>query len=126
MNFFELNDDNIVYFAMKNYNNPSCTGVDEFQEDFNRLKYVKRLLNRYDATGNLRDRLLLNHIIILYNVFGISAATRLLFNRVDEKHYPILKTFLVYLNYCPESKIDGVDLTQLPLDTKIADILRRL
>ena len=63
MLFRELNDDNIVNFAMKNYNNPSCKNIEEFQEDFNRIKYVKRLFNRYETTGVLRERLILNHII---------------------------------------------------------------
>ena len=92
MNYFELNDDNIVNFAMKNYDNPSCKNIEEFQEDFNRIKYIKRLFNRYQSSGILRDRLILNHIITFYNVFGITAATRMLFNRIDENHFPILKT----------------------------------
>ena len=79
MNFFELNDENIIRFAMKNYDNPSCTGVDEFQEDFNRIKYIKRLFNRYQTSGTLRERLILNHIITIYNVFGMEASTRMLF-----------------------------------------------
>ena len=72
MNYFELNDDNIVNFAMKNYNNPSCKNVEEFQEDFNRIKYIKRLFNRYHTSGVLRERLILNHIITFYNVFNIT------------------------------------------------------
>ena len=121
-----LNDDNIVYFAMKNYSNPSCKDVEEFFEDFNRIKYIKRLFNRYEQNGVLRERLILNHIITLYNVFGVIASTRMLFNRVDEKHYSILKTFLVYLNYCPENKFDNIDIVSIPLDTKIVKQLRSL
>ena len=121
-----LNDDNIVYFAMKNYSNPSCKDVEEFLEDFNRIKYIKRLFNRYEQNGVLRERLILNHIITLYNVFGVIASTRMLFNRVDEKHYSILKTFLVYLNYCPENKFDNIDIVSIPLDTKIVKQLRSL
>ena len=121
-----LNDDNIVYFAMKNYSNPSCKDVEEFLEDFNRIKYIKRLFNRYEQNGVLRERLILNHIITLYNVFGVIASTRMLFNRVDEKHYSILKTFLVYLNYCPENKFDNIDIVSIPLDTKIVKPLRSL
>tara|TARA_Y100000592_G_scaffold45057_1_gene71503 strand:- start:216 stop:596 length:381 start_codon:yes stop_codon:yes gene_type:complete len=126
MEFSELNDDNIVYFAMKNYNNPSCTGIEEFQEDFNRFKYVKRLFNRYKSSGVLRERLILNHIITIFNVFGITTANRIFFNRLEESQHILLKTFLVYLNYCPEQKIDGIDVVKIPLDTKIIKVLRSL
>ena len=126
MNFFELNDDNIVYFAMKNYQNPSCKNIEEFQEDFNRIKYVKRLFNRYEQSGVLRERLILNHIITIYNVFGVEASSRMLFNRLDERQFSILKTFLVYLNYCPENKFDNIDIVSIPLDTTIIKKLRSL
>jgi|TARA_Y100000114_G_scaffold57060_1_gene52248 hypothetical protein len=126
MSFRELTDDNIVNFAMKNYNNPSCKNIEEFQEDFNRIKYVKRLFNRYETTGVLRERLILNHIITFYNVFGVVAGTRMFFNRIDKSQYPILKTFLTYLNFCPEEKFDGIDIISVPLDTKIISILRSL
>jgi hypothetical protein len=121
-----LNDDNIVYFAMKNYSNPSCKNIEEFQEDFNRIKYVKRLFNRYEQSGVLRERLILNHIITIYNVFGVDASSRMLFNRLDERQYSILKTFLVYLNYCPEKKFDNIDVVSIPLDTTIIKKLRSL
>jgi hypothetical protein len=121
-----LNDDNIIYFAMKNYSNPSCKNVEEFQEDFNRIKYVKRLFNRYEQSGVLRERLILNHIITIYNVFGVKASSRMLFNRLDEKQYSILKTFLVYLNYCPEEKFDNIDIVSVPLDNAIVKKLRGL
>ena len=121
-----LNDDNIIYFAMKNYSNPSCKNIEEFQEDFNRIKYVKRLFNRYEQSGVLRERLILNHIITIYNVFGVKASSRMLFNRLDEKQYSILKTFLVYLNYCPEEKFDNIDIVSVPLDNAIVKKLRSL
>jgi len=121
-----LNDDNIIYFAMKNYSNPSCKNVEEFQEDFNRIKYVKRLFNRYEQSGVLRERLILNHIITIYNVFGVEASSRMLFNRLDEKQYSMLKTFLVYLNYCPEQKFDNIDIVSVPLDATIIKKLRSL
>ena len=126
MNFFELNDENIIRFAMKNYDNPSCTGVDEFQEDFNRIKYIKRLFNRYQTSGTLRERLILNHIITIYNVFGMEASTRMLFNRLSDNQYSLLKTFLVYLNYAPEEPFDGIVIVQIPLDSKVINILRSL
>jgi len=121
-----LNDDNIIYFAMKNYSNPSCKNVEEFQEDYNRIKYVKRLFNRYEQSGVLRERLILNHIITIYNVFGVEASSRMLFNRLDEKQYSMLKTFLVYLNYCPEQKFDNIDVVSIPLDATIIKKLRSL
>ena len=124
MEFFELNDDNIIRYAMKNYDNPSCKGIDEFQEDFNRIKYIKRLFNRYNTSGVLRERLILNHIIILHNVFGLPAATRMLFNRLEEDQYSLLKTFLVYLNFLPEDTIDSINLVDIPLDAKVINTLR--
>ena len=121
-----LNDDNIVYIAMKNYQNPSCKNIEEFQEDYNRIKYVKRLFNRYEQSGVLRERLILNHIITIYNVFGVEASSRMLFNRLDDRQFSILKTFLVYLNYCPENKFDNIDIVSIPLDTTIIKKLRSL
>ena len=121
-----LNDDNIVYFAMKNYYNPSCKNIEEFQEDYNRIKYVKRLFNRYETSGVLRERLILNHIITLYNVFGLTAATRMLFNRLENKQYSLLKTFLTFLNYCPQEKFDSIDIVSVPLDTTVIKRLRSL
>jgi hypothetical protein len=126
MNFDKLNDENIVLFAMKHYDNPACKGIEEFNDDFNRIKYIKRLFNRYESNGNLKERLILNHIITFFNVFGIPAANRLLFNRIEEKHYTFLKPFLVYLNYCPEDKVNGIDVTRIPLDNKIINTLRGL
>lgn len=121
---YPLNDDNIVIFAMKNYQNPSCKNIEEFQEDFNRIKYVKRLFNRYEKDGVLRERLILNHIITIYNVFGLEAATRMLFNRLDDKQYSLLKTFLTFLNYCPEQKFDGIDIVSIPLNATVVKRLR--
>ena len=122
----ELNDDNFLIFAIKNYQNPSCTGMAELEDDLKRFKYLKRLFNRYETTGVLRERLILNHIITFYNVFGVVAGTRMFFNRIDKSQYPILKTFLTYLNFCPEEKFDGIDIISVPLDTKIISILRSL
>lgn len=95
-----LNDDNFIMFAIKAYNKPNCI-MSEFEEDIKRIKYVKRLIKKYVVTGDLKERLILNHIIILSNVFGIEATVRMLFLKLDEKHYPILKTFLLFLSYMP-------------------------
>ena len=102
-----LNDDNFIMFAIKAYNKPNCI-MSEFEEDIKRIKYVKRLIKKYVVTGDLKERLILNHIIILSNVFGIEATVRMLFLKLDEKHYPIIKTFLLFLSYMPTA-IYGVN-----------------
>jgi hypothetical protein len=101
-----LNDDNFMLYAMKCYDKPNAI-VSEFEEDLKRIKYVKRLIKRYKATGELKERLILNHIIILSNVFGIEATVRMLFYKIDTSDYAILKTFLLFLNYMPRH-INGI------------------
>ena len=96
--FDDLNDKNYMMFAMKFYNNPQCTSVEEFHEDLNKIKYVKRLFNRFLDTGELRTILILNHLIVIYNVFENEAATRMLFFRVEKKFHSILKPFLIFLD----------------------------
>jgi hypothetical protein len=125
MDFSVLNDDNYVLFAMKIYENPQCSGIDEFHEDLNRIKYLKRLLRKYKTHGILREQLILNHLIIFYNVFGIEGATRLLFSRLETDLHPQLKTFIVFLHNLPE-KIPEVDLLMIPVDIRIANKLRRI
>jgi len=102
-----LCDDNFMIFAMKAYDKPNCI-MSEFEEDIKRLKYVKRLIKRYKATGNLKERLILNHIIILSNVFGVEAAVRMLFFKIGKEDYEILKTFLIFLNFMPNT-IKGIN-----------------
>lgn len=97
----DLNDDNFMLYAMKCYDSPNAI-MSEFEEDLKRIKYVKRLIKRYKTTGELKERLILNHIIILSNVFGTRNAVRMLFFRVDEQDYQILKTFLLFLGYMPD------------------------
>lgn len=101
-----LNDDNFMLYAMKAYDKPNAI-VSEFEEDLKRIKYVKRLINRYKDTGELKERLILNHIIILSNVFGVEPAVRMLFYKLDVGDYMILKTFLLFLNFMPKS-ISGI------------------
>lgn len=120
--YYGFDDDVFLKYAMENYNNPSCSSKEEFDEDINRIKYVKRLFGRYFSTGELKERLVLNHIIIFYNVFEMEAATKMLFYRMEDKFKPLLKTFLVYLNYLPEDD----NYVRIPMDTKVIDILRRL
>ena len=123
----ELNEDNFLVYALKNYNSPECMGMDDFEEDIKRFKYLKRLFNRYSKTGTLSDRLIINHLIVLYNVFD-SAATPMLFYKTEEQHWPVLKTFLVFLNRMPMEQIvtGGVRDTDIPLDFKVINILRKI
>lgn len=130
MDFSVLNSQNYMMYAMRNYDNPQCIGVDEFMEDLHRIKYVKRLFRRYLDKGELKERLILNHLITFYNVFGIEAATRLMFYRMNRDCYSILKTFLVFLNVFPEGEgednIKEADLISIPLDDEIITILRNI
>lgn len=128
--FDKLNNGNIVMYAMKCYENPQCVSMDEFHSDFNRIKYIKRLLSRYTTTGELKERLILNHIIVLYNVFGIVPATRMLFYKIDGDLHAILKTFIVYLNYLPEGEredqVREIDISGITLDQRIVATLRKI
>ena len=126
MQFESLHDGNYIMFAMKHYENPQCSGVDEFNEDINRIRYLKRLFRRYDTTGELRERLILNHIIIFYNVFGILPATRILFSRIEPDLHTLLKTFIVFLNNLPEESIPEADLESIPLNYDVVATLRAL
>jgi len=125
MDVYKLNDDNFLMFAMKHYDNPQCKNIEEFHEDMNRIKYLKRLFRKYKTSGVLRERLILNHLIIFTNVFGIEAASRLLFSRIEEDLHTYLKTFLVFLNSMPEN-IPEVDLVMIPLDRRIITRLREI
>ena len=101
MRFNELNEDNFQLFAIKNYENPQAVTQDDFQKDLNHFKYIKRLLKRYKNTGELKTHLLLNHFIILYNIFG-DATTPMLFHKIEEELWPVMKTFVLFLNKLPE------------------------
>ncbi len=120
---FELDDDNLLNYAMRNYDNPHCKSVEEFQDDLNRTKYIKRLFRKYKTTGELRERLILNHMIIFYNVFGIEAASSILFYKIEEEFHMLLKTFMVYLEVFPENDLEKI---KIPLDVKVVNVLRNL
>ena len=129
MIYHDLNEKNFLLFAMQHYDNPQCVEVEEFNDDLRRIKYIKRLFNQYDLEGILKERLLLNHIIVFYNVFPVRAATRILFYKIEEKFWPMLKTFLVYLHFMPEYKIESIMgrkilTTDIPMDQGIIDRLR--
>jgi len=127
MKSFELNEDNILMFAMKNYDNPECKSMVEFEEDFNRCVYLKRLFRKYHKTGELKERLILNHLITFYNVFGINAATKILFYKIEPELHHILKTFLVYLNYVPnEVGREEMYILNTNMDDGIISVLRSL
>lgn len=111
--FEELNDDNFDAYAVRNYNNPQCLSMDEFREDLARFKYIKRLLRKHRDCGEIRERLILNHLIVIYNVFPIVAANRMMFHKIDKELWPALKTFLVYLNYLPEDTLQDVAMDLL-------------
>ena len=99
--FDELTDDNFLIYAIKNYQNPSCTGMAELEDDLKRFKYLKRLLNKYQKTGEPNERLIINHIILLYNVFG-SATTRMLFFKLEAYKTPIEKIKISTNNILPQ------------------------
>lgn len=101
MFFTELNEDNFLLFAIKNYENPQAVTKEDFDKDLNHFKYIKRLLKRYKNTGVLKTHLLLNHFIILYNIFG-EATTPMLFYKIDQDLWSIMKTFVMFLNRLPE------------------------
>ena len=107
MLFDELTQDNWVMFAIKHYDNPTSVTYSDFEEDLNRIKYIKRLLRRYDTSGELKTHLILNHIIVMYNVFD-DAATPLLFFKIEATYWSILKAFMLFLNRLPESLNENV------------------
>jgi len=129
MKFDDLNEKNFLLYAMQHYDNPQCVEVEEFNDDLKRIKYIKRLFNQYAIEGVLKERLLLNHVIVFYNVFSVEAATRILFYKLEEKFWPMLKTFLFYLNFLPD-KIESINgrtilTTEILMDQGIVDSLRK-
>ena len=108
MNISELNQENWLIFAIKNYNNPLSVTYSDFEEDLKRFKYIKRLFKRYETTGELKTHLILNHVIVLYNVFD-EAATPLLFYRVEATYWSIIKAFMLFLNRLPPKLNEDVD-----------------
>jgi hypothetical protein len=127
--FEDLNDLNVILYAAKCYERPNCIDS-EFDEDYKRIRYIKRLLHRYRITGEIKERLLLNHLVVAQNVFGIEPTTRMLFVRISEKDYGALKTFLVYTSAMPEvvRGINGRDIhsEEIDLDLKLINLLQNL
>ncbi len=127
--FDELNEDNFMMYAMKCYTSPHCI-MSEFEGDIKRTKYLKRLFRRYKITKSLKERLIMNHIILLNHVFGPEATARILFYKTDVRDYDILKTFLDYLDIMPDFVygINGKTIvsSEIPLDKNVAEILRHI
>jgi hypothetical protein len=119
--FDELNEDNFVLYAQHSYNNPQCLDIAEFYDDIARFKYIKRLLRKYAQSGEIQERLVLNHLIVLSNVFGIEASNKMLFYKLEKELWSAIKTFLIYLNYLPEQ-----EKIEIPVDMTIAGILRKI
>lgn len=127
--FDDLTEDNFLLYAIKAFDSPSCV-MSEFEEELNRIQYIKRLFTKYYNGSELKDRLIINHLMVLYNVFGVEAATRILFYKLEEKDYSVLKTFLVFLNFMPGivRGIRGKDIiaSDISLDVGTIRCLRKI
>ena len=128
-----LSESNFILYAARHYSNPSCLDVDEFLNDINRFKYIKKLMVKYKESNSLKERLILNHIILLYNVFDASACTRMLALKLYN-HLDVLKPFLLMLNFWPE-RIDGIMIEnqiinkkedEIGIDLHVAETLRKI
>ena len=117
----KITSENITMFAIRHYDNPHCEGEKEFYDDMKRFKYIKRLLKKYRVSGVLKERLLLNHIIILRNLFGNEACVTLLLYKTHPEHLAALKSFLLFLNM-----ISSEELIEINLDTDVLEVLRRI
>lgn len=119
--FNELTEDNLFLYAAKHYYNPQFSDIEEFHEDLKRFKYIKRLANRYLETGELAERLMLNHLIIVFNVFGVEAGLNILEFKLEERHWPIVKPFLIFLKH-----ITNDQYTNITMDQKVIEELRKI
>ena len=119
--FNELNEETFMLYAVKNYYNPKCIDVEEFYEDLNRFKYVKRLVNRYLDNGKLSERLILNHLIVIFNAFDIEASLKLLEYKLDDRHWSVIKPFLVFLRHIKNDQYTGISM-----DEKVVEALRKI
>ena len=125
----DLNEANALIYAAKHYDNPHFFDTVEFYEDLSRFKYLKKLFGRYEETGDLNERLVLNHLIVIYNVFGVEAATKLLFLKMDN-YGSYLKPFLLLLNFLPDViyNVEGRNIitSEIVMDSKIVEKLRQI
>jgi hypothetical protein len=127
--FDNLTSENILLYTVKAYEKPNCI-MSEFKQDVKRFNYLKRLFLRYRKYGELRERLVINHLVVIYNVFGVEVATRILFYKIHKDDYPALKTYLLFLNYMPEIirgiKDEDIFSSDIAVDMKIAEVLRQI
>ena len=119
--FEKLTNDNIVMFAIKHYDNPQCEGEAEFQDDMKRFKYLKRLFRKYQDSGELKERLILNHMTVIHNLFGTDASSTLLLFKIEPEYWNVLKTFMMFLNMLPEGELEEVEV-----DENIKKVLEKL
>ena len=116
-----LTESNLLLYAAKHYYNPRFSDIDEFYEDLKRFKYVKRLVNRYLDDKDLSERLILQHLIVIFNAFGIDPSVNMLKVKLDERHWPVIKPFLIFLKY-----ISYEDLVGINMDEKVIEELRKI
>ena len=119
--FEKLNDDNLILYAAKQYYNPTCIDAEEFHEDLNRFKYIKRLVNKYIESGKISERLILNHLIIVFNAFDIKPTLKIMEFKFDERQWEVLKPFLVFLKH-----INNSEYTEIKMDQHVVEQLRKI
>lgn len=127
---FVLNEDNFILYAAKFYDNPSCRGVSEFEDDLRRFSYIKRLLNKTSGDTEQQNRLVINHIVILCNLFGPEALVNMLFFKLNDVYWSQLKTYLLFLNIMPPERFMSgdrcINVSDIPVDNNLANLLRKL
>lgn len=130
MNFDDITENNIELFCMHKYNNPQCISTEDYSDDMKRFKYLKRHLNHYLASGELKERLILNHLIMIYNLFDNESGTRILFYKIEDNSWAVLKPFLIYLKRMPKivRGVKGTDIRDgdIQLDQHVVKQLRCL
>ena len=119
--FYELTEENLFLYAAKHYYNPKFSDIEEFYEDLKRFKYIKRLVNRYLDHDELGERLILNHLIVIFNSFGIEASLNMLELKLDDKHWPVIKPFLIFLKYIENNQYLGI-----AMDQEVVERLRKI
>jgi hypothetical protein len=129
MLFDDLTNENIMLYLAKAYDKPNCI-MSEFKDDLKRFNYLKRLFKKYHKNDELKEQLVLNHLVVIYNVFGPEVSTRALFFKMAKEEYSALKTYLLFLSFMPERirSIKGHDIlsSDIPVDMRIADALRQI
>lgn len=121
MNFENINEHNVMLFAAKHYHNPLGASSEDFYEDLKRFTYVKRLVNKYLQAKDLPDRLILNHLIVIFNVFGIEPACKILELKLDDEHWPVIKPFLIFLRY-----IENTKYADIHMNKNVVEALRKI